>query len=817
MAGTTVRAIEIEVNIDGGDSVKELQTVEEALTGIEKNLRNISKSDVAEKTAANFKAINAIVEENALSVQDMTKAMESYVNIAATAGRESPIGKEALQRAGAMKDQIDGLSTEVQQLAKDGQNLQAALQLGGTVVAGYQGFQSTIALLGVENEQLLQTMVKLEAANGLLLSIEQIRMSLEKESVLVQKAQAFWSSAQTKAVTIQTKAKKKDIAVTGVVTAAQWLWNKAILANPIISMIVGIGALIGGLVLLANAFGDAEEGIDKAAVQQEAWNDAIKTAGEATVSQRTKLDLLVNSIKDETLSTKVRNQALKEAKEIGGAYLEWLTLQNIATEEGAALIDTYVEALNNKAKAEAIQETLVEKNRKILELRNTQLSEFITVSVDANGVLLGTTTQEEEVAKALESGNVERERQIDLINQEIDAITELAKPLEANRLEIEATEQAMSEASDAEDERNKKRDEASKKRRTDAKKDADDAKKAEEKRISDLIAAQNMVDGLIIEMMSEGEEKAVSQRQAQFDAKIAKLETDGQLTTELEKLLTQKSEDDIIKIREAAFDERTAKELAIMRSRQDLRIEVMMEGADKEIAANEAVFALRMEQLELEGILTDELEQELTEENARKIEEVREKWRKITKEKDDIALKTKLDNAAKELDTLSQGVETFGELNSAFSEMQLNKAGDDAQKREAIERKQFEREKKLNIARALIGGAQAAIQAIAKFGPPPSPLGIAGIASAGLITAAQIAAISSAKFQGSGSASIPTVAGSSAQGGSSPGAGNDDSINATAPFLGGDAPGQPKLVVSAVDISNVQNTTQKIEVIRTLD
>ncbi len=549
-----VKAVEIEVNIDGGDSIKELKTVEEKLIDVEKGLRNVSKASAESAAEKNFKAVNKIVDESALSVQDMTKAMENYVNIAATAGRKSPIGQEALQRAASLKDQIDGLSTEVQQLAKDGQNLQAALQLGGTVVAGYQGFQSTIALLGVENEALLETMVKLEAANGLLLSVEQIRMSLEKESVLVQKAQAFWSSAQTKAVNIQTKAKQKDIAVTGLVTAAQWLWNKAILANPIVSLIVGITALVGGLIALSNAFGDAEDQIDKAAVQQEAWNKAQQAGIESTVETRTKLGLLVQSINDETLSTEARTQALEEAKEIGGEYLEGLTLQNAATEEGAALIDNYVEALNKKAEAEAIQETLVEKNRKILELRNANLSEFITEAPDVQAAILGISTHEEELAKVVASANVERERQINLITQEIEAITELAKPLEENRLEIEATEAAMAKAAKAEDERIKAAEDASKARAAQRKKDEEDARKDEEKRIADTIAAQKMVDDLRLDMMAEGEEKAVSQRQSQFDDKIAKIEKDGQLTKELEKLLAKKAEEDIAKIREDAAE-----------------------------------------------------------------------------------------------------------------------------------------------------------------------------------------------------------------------------------------------------------------------
>ena len=80
----------------------------------------------------------------------------------------------------------------------------------------------------------------------------------------------------------------------------------------------------------------------------------------------------------------------------------------------------------------------------------------------------------------------------------------------------------------------------------------------------------------------------------------------------------------------------------------------------------------------------------------------------------------------------------------------------DKSNRELAE-KQFKRQKALNIVSAVINGAQAVLQAIANFGPPPSPLGIAGIVAAGIITAAQIAAISSQKFDGGASGGATSV------------------------------------------------------------
>ena len=78
--------------------------------------------------------------------------------------------------------------------------------------------------------------------------------------------------------------------------------------------------------------------------------------------------------------------------------------------------------------------------------------------------------------------------------------------------------------------------------------------------------------------------------------------------------------------------------------------------------------------------------------------------------------------------------------------------------RNEIRKKAFARTKALNLATAAINGFQAVLQAIAQFGPPPSPLGIAGIAAAGAITAAQIGAILSQQYQEEGGASAPDLA-----------------------------------------------------------
>lgn len=62
-------------------------------------------------------------------------------------------------------------------------------------------------------------------------------------------------------------------------------------------------------------------------------------------------------------------------------------------------------------------------------------------------------------------------------------------------------------------------------------------------------------------------------------------------------------------------------------------------------------------------------------------------------------------------------------------------------KKAALQRKQFKRQQKADAIMAGIQGSLAIVKAIAQFGPPPSPAGIAGIISAGLITGLNVATI----------------------------------------------------------------------------
>jgi hypothetical protein len=198
--------------------------------------------------------INRIVKETPLNVRDMNKQIQAYQSIALSAGRETPVGRKALEEAAALRDRYVDIQNETKRLADDQKTLEGAMQGVATGVAVYGGIQSAMALSGVESEKLRETLVKLQAAQTLMNSINQVATAFEKESALM----LTLKSAKTKAVTVATAA---YATVTGTTTGALKLFRIALASTGIGALIVGIGLLIANFEKLIGVFDPVIQGL----------------------------------------------------------------------------------------------------------------------------------------------------------------------------------------------------------------------------------------------------------------------------------------------------------------------------------------------------------------------------------------------------------------------------------------------------------------------------------------------------------------------------------------------------------------------------
>ena len=130
-----------------------------------------------------------------------------------------------------------------------------------------------------------------------------------------------------------------------------------------------------------------------------------------------------------------------------------------------------------------------------------------------------------------------------------------------------------------------------------------------------------------------------------------------------------------------------------------------------------------------------------------------------------------------------------------------------------INRKKFNRDKAIKLAQVVMDTASAITKGIAQFGPPPSPAGIAAIASAGIIGVTQAVAIANQKYQGGTAPTMPSFSGGG--GGESMAGSSGSSFTASTPPSGTSTSGllgqaatasQPvQVFVLENDISSTQN------------
>lgn len=116
------------------------------------------------------------------------------------------------------------------------------------------------------------------------------------------------TSAAAKGITALTKSKTIGALVTKTVTAAQWLWNAALAANPIGLVVAGVAALAAGAYLLTRAIGGASSA-------QAAQNAVNKKAIDIAADEISELTVLTESIKSAKEGTDERTKAIKKLRE----------------------------------------------------------------------------------------------------------------------------------------------------------------------------------------------------------------------------------------------------------------------------------------------------------------------------------------------------------------------------------------------------------------------------------------------------------------------------------------------------------------------
>ena len=818
------------LKVDTGSSVNDIKSFDQAVNSLNKDV-NTLQSTVAEgagtgEFADRLAELNAKVEAGGLSMREMTKTMKEYQNIAAAAGMDSPIGQQAIAAAGQLKDGIGDVKAQVNALSSDTVKLDTAMGAlqGGAAV--FQGIESAIALTGVENEKLMQTMVKLQAIQGVMNAVNEVAVVLNKEHVVGMQIRAVYEKAYAAAV--------------GTSTGAMKAFRLALIAT-------GIGALIVALgLVIAN------------------WEKVTDTVGRA-VSWFNKLGTGVKIVIGIFLPFIGVIMAAVKA-------LQYLGL--VEDDEDKKKAATHARRMSRIEKQMEKERQLREQQKQAFDDGQKAMDREIALAEAA-----GLSTLELKKKKIQASIDYQKQ-QIKEIENNIKALDQLFKNNEF--MAKMYGEQKAAAQKNLNDMNNDVKDAETEKKviQITANKDAADRAKEQAKKLADQ---QKAIDDRLLEEKNQLIMDLEAAENAYFDSlKTARqLDEDrvGDYYFDLKERAKAKGEDiSILELAEKKAladinDKYNKEELAkaeekYQKQRDALRQYQQYVKNEYELAIIDFDNAQEDEKKSLQKNLADGLLTQaqydaaiagMAEARSKKLKEISDKEaedRKIAAQKkfeeDTKALTAGLDVAQKSLDSFSQINDAINQIqdnklkalqdqtNAQLTELdkqkenELKNANLTAAQKQAIEdkyamakynvqkkqfeaedkikREQFKRDKALKIASIAISTAQAVIQSIATGGG--IPLGIPFGVAAGVVGAAQLAAVMSTKYEGGSAPTMPEVGSVSTASASATqvggGVGTNAQTTSLADYLPGGAnnPGVSQVVVLESDITGTQQKVQ---------
>lgn len=833
------------VKVNTGNSVQDLQNADKAVNQLNKDLtatqQTAKDSSGTDAMAQRLADLDAKLEAGGLSMREMTKVMKEYQTIALQTGSQSPIGDQATRKASALKDEITDINTRTKLLSSDYIKLDTALAGANVGAQAFMGVQSAMALTGIENENLIKSMQKLQAVQGVVNSISAITNALNKDAILGIQLRTAWekiknstfvqgtvaTNAQTTAIGAQTSATIASTTATTASTGALKLFRLALVST-------GIGAIVVALGLLIANFDTVSKYVLKAREEFEKLGPGVKIAvGIAVLAFAPLLGVIYGVVKALEAMGFVDDAQTAKMKKNAQSHTEAVVK---ASERRARAIKKEQEATDakytheiNMAKAtgkDTFQMELLKakahlkSGRVFLEVQKSKM-EAIRAEME---LLLQNEDEDSERYKALK-------KRLEA-SQKIIGDTYRDNVATKNAIEVMIAEHNHEVQKQANDNAKKAFDTAQKNREKIQQAQAQaDAKSAEDldKHNKQMIADEEARDEAIRRSKMSAMELELSDIQDEYFQKRTQAEQLGEEGAQLVAKLEAEEGIKKAEVRKKYADAQLkidADNEAKRRERQKFLNDILLSDEEKALAElNQTTEDAKKELLrrlnsteENERITKEQHDLALIALEQKKIDKIEEINKTATQKRNEEAIKEReeaLENVTKFLEDSQMVLDHIKTVDALMDEIdqarlnkiegrreedlanldakmqaELNAEGVTAEQKKQIEEKfaqqkyqvqlqaynaeekikkaQFNRDKAIKLGQVAIDTASAIVKAIAQFGPPPSPLGIAGIASAGVIGVTQALAIANQQYKSGSAPSAPNF--STAGGGVSAGA-----------------------------------------------
>ena len=228
------------------------------------------------------------------------------------------------------------------------------------VVAGVAAFKAYKIV-----QQVTTWMTGLRKALDLASKAEQVKITMTTAAAVAETKAAAATGASTAALTLKQIAVGVLTGEIGLATAAQWLWNTAMSANPIGAVIALVAALAGGIALLCASLNDGKTGEEQLAEANQALGESFGDILQSALDFREGIDNAKSHLSDfnDTLfASSEEQQTLQDNMEEVQSGIT--TICKTAaderrgyTEEEITQLDQYFEKMREIADAQlAIQE-----------------------------------------------------------------------------------------------------------------------------------------------------------------------------------------------------------------------------------------------------------------------------------------------------------------------------------------------------------------------------------------------------------------------------------------------------------------------------
>ena len=192
--------------------------------------------------------------------------------------------------------------------------------------------------------------------------------AVSKAKLIVEKAQMAWlnimilrekahlvlvglKTSALKTMAIVQMALTREIKLT---TAAQMLWNKVLLANPITAVIAVVAGLTAAIVTLSKETSTAEQA-------QRDYNDAVTDANKQAAEEEASIMRLVSAIQSNTSAEADRKAALEELNgKLMSQHLGNITEEAVRTGQATRQIQSYIDMMKKKIVIDGLQKKLAE-------------------------------------------------------------------------------------------------------------------------------------------------------------------------------------------------------------------------------------------------------------------------------------------------------------------------------------------------------------------------------------------------------------------------------------------------------------------------